>query len=313
MDRVRFAICAALAASVLASSRVSLAADGICNEAPAATIDGIPAYSMCTAAETSDVYSDDGVHTAGTASGPNWVQTAYGNGYQCTELAGRYLNFVWNVSPDWIQGDAKDICTLSLPSTLELSTTPMHGDLAVFPPNCDGASSVTGHVAVVDSVSGSKITVVQQNFAGSEEDDSSCIACYVHVLANTGTVGDAGPSGEDAGEGDAAVIQDAAADATVVDSGAPEPGDASALAHADAASINPDAATSPLWDSGGGSIDIGGESESAGAFGTGGSSAGCACSQGGGARASSNAAVGVGVLVFMLAFARRRRGAGLTP
>ena len=311
MDRVRWIICASIAGSVLASSRVSSAADGICNEAPAATIDGIPAYSMCTAAETSDVFSDDGVHTASTASGPNWVQTAYGNGYQCTELAGRYLNFVWSVSPDWIQGDAKDICTLSLPSALELSTTPMHGDLAVFPPSCDGASSVTGHVAVVDSVNGSSITVVQQNFAGSEEDDSSCISCYVHVIANKGTIADAGTQASDAGGDDAgAASHDAGTDATTV--GAPEPADTGAPEQVDAASVDSAAAgTGPIWDSGGGSVEIAGEAGSGALFGdTAAGSSGCACSEGG-AKASSNGPAGVGVLLLMLMLVavRRRRAA----
>jgi surface antigen len=159
-----------LAAAVALWGRESFADDGICDEASAATIDGIPAYAMCTVASTSDVWSNDGVHTASSpGTGSGWVQTAYGNGYQCTELAGRYMQFVWSVTPDWLNGDAKDICSLPLPSSLEITMTPVHGDLAVFPGGCDGASTTTGHVAVVNTVSASKISVVQQNVARHRE------------------------------------------------------------------------------------------------------------------------------------------------
>jgi hypothetical protein len=243
-----------LAAAVALWGRESFADDGICDEASAATIDGIPAYAMCTVASTSDVWSNDGVHTAiSPGAGSGWVQTAYGNGYQCTELAGRYMQFVWSVSPDWLNGDAKDICSLPLPSSLEITMTPVHGDLAVFPGGCDGASTTTGHVAVVNTVSASKISVVQQNVAGTGNDSTSCIACYVHAIANTGIAVDAGApdAGKDASashEPDASTESDASTmDASVAESDASEASDATALAYdAGSAPQGADAAAEPV-------------------------------------------------------------------
>jgi hypothetical protein len=300
MKRFVGIVSVSLASAALLWGRESLADDGICDEAAAATIDGIPAYAMCTAASTSDVWSNDGVHTASSpGTGSGWVQTAYGNGYQCTELAGRYMQFVWSVAPDWLNGDAKDICSLPLPSSLEITMTPVHGDLAVFPAGCDGASTTTGHVAVVNTASASKITVVQQNVAGTGNDSTSCIACYVHAIANTGAPIDAGApdAGQDASvshEPDASSESDASTiDAGPAEADASEATDATALAY-DAGGVlqRTDAAAEPVES---GATDDG--------FGSTSTSAGCALSN----VSPAGGSPALGLLLGACAAATRRR------
>jgi hypothetical protein len=166
----------------------SLVNDGICGNQPLAMIDGIAAYAMCDAALTSNVWSSTGADTANVSQGPGWVETGLGstkNGYQCTELAMRYFYFRFGVCP-WNWVDAKDMCTASLPATVVVTTAPVHGDLIVIAPGCDGAALATGHVAVVDSVSGSTVTAVQQNSGqnGTATFHVSCATCFLHAVAN---------------------------------------------------------------------------------------------------------------------------------
>ncbi len=122
---------------------------------------------MCDAALNSNVWSSTGANTAGVSEGPGWVETGVGritgnNGYQCVELVQRYFYFRFGVCP-WDWADAKDMCNATLPSTVVITTTPVHGDLIVITPGCDGAGLATGHVAVVDTLNGATVSVVQQN------------------------------------------------------------------------------------------------------------------------------------------------------
>jgi hypothetical protein len=72
--------------------------------------------------------------------------------------------------------------------------TPVHGDIMVFAPGSCGADSMTGHVAVVDVV-GTKVSAVQQNTASRTSYAASCAKCYLHVVANDGSMGAAGAGG----------------------------------------------------------------------------------------------------------------------
>lgn len=160
----------------------SSAIDTICGEAPSATLDGFPAYAFCG---NFDVYSDNGIDTQST-SGAGWVETQELYGYQCTEFALRYFRFKWSVDPAGFVGDAKDYCSAH-PTGVTETSSPIHGDLAVFTPGCGGADPTTGHVAVIDTLAPSTILVVQQNSAGSFTWPRSCVACYLHATTNSGT------------------------------------------------------------------------------------------------------------------------------
>ncbi|HEX7499572.1 MAG TPA: CHAP domain-containing protein, partial [Polyangia bacterium] len=169
------------------SSEIS---DGICGGQPLAMIDGIPAFAMCDAALNSNVWSSTGGDTASVSEGPGWVETGVGrisgkNGYQCTELAMRYFYFRFGICP-WIAVPAKDMCSETVPSTVVLTTTPVHGDLVILPPGCNGAGQESGHVAVVNTVSGSSVTVVQQNAGvnGTATFHTDCATCFIHAVAN---------------------------------------------------------------------------------------------------------------------------------
>jgi hypothetical protein len=156
------------------------AIDAVCGEAASATLDGYPAYDFCG---NFDVYSDNGVDTQSTG-GAGWVETQIGYGYQCTEWAVRYFHFKWSVShPEDFMGDAKDYCA-SHPAEVTVTTSPIHGDLAVITPGCGGADPTTGHVTAIDTLSTSNIFVVQQNPAGKFSWPRSCVACYLHAAKN---------------------------------------------------------------------------------------------------------------------------------
>ncbi len=163
-------------------------------------VDGIPAYAQC-ATTTGAIYSNNGVDTATTSGGTDWIRTQFSGGYQCTELAHRYLYFHWNVN--WIpNGDAGTWCDTTPPTTSGVvqTTTPVHGDLIVFPPGSCGADATTGHVALVDVVVNSTtVTIVEQNSAGRRNTAISCAKCFLHVSANTGSGGSGGASGTGGG------------------------------------------------------------------------------------------------------------------
>jgi MYXO-CTERM domain-containing protein len=173
---------------------------GPCNETVPTNrfIDGFPAYAQCATTQNSAIYSNNGIDTSTTAMGTDWVRTQGNGGYQCTELAHRYLLFKWKVT--WLpRGNAGVWCD-DMPtatSGVVQTTTPVHGDLMVFAPGSCGADGTTGHVAVVDTVgtAGGKLSAVQQNVASRTSYAPSCAKCFLHVVANDGSTGTAGAGG----------------------------------------------------------------------------------------------------------------------
>jgi len=157
----------------------SQAIDMICGEAPSATLDGLPVYEYCG---DFDVWTDNGVDTRSTG-GAGWTQTEGGYGYQCVEWAVRYFYFKWNVPHGWFVAYAKDMCS-SYPAGVSKTNAPVHGDLAVFTPGACGADATAGHVAAIESVAASTITVVQEHPAGTVTWNKSCVMCYLHAAAN---------------------------------------------------------------------------------------------------------------------------------
>jgi MYXO-CTERM domain-containing protein len=171
---------------------VTSAALSVCNETVPAdrNIDGFPAYEQCDAAANSAIYSNNGIDTATTAMGSDWVRTQWSGGYQCTELAHRYLHFKWQV--DWIpNGNAGEWCDETPPANSGLVQTmvPVHGDIMVLAPGSCGAAQGTGHVNVIDIVGpNDKLTAVEQNQAGRNSwYTTSCAKCFLHVVANDGS------------------------------------------------------------------------------------------------------------------------------
>jgi len=171
---------------------VTQQAANVCNETVPTNraVDGIPAYAQCTTT-TGAIYSNNGVDTDVTSGGTGWVRTQTSGGYQCTELAHRYLYFHWNVT--WLPtGNAGTWCDTAPPATSGVvqTTTPVHGDLIVFAPGSCGADATTGHVALVDVVvSATTVTIVEENSAGRRNSAVSCAKCFLHVTANTGAGG----------------------------------------------------------------------------------------------------------------------------
>jgi len=178
---------------VLGLGQQSWAAN-ICNETVPSNriIDGIPAYNQCTDSTSSPIYSNNGVDTATGSGGADWVRTQGSGGYQCTELAHRYLYFKWNVQ-SVPSGNAGVWCDGTIPNGLVKTTTPVHGDVIVFAPGSCNASAEYGHVAVVDVVNAnSTVTFVEQNNAGRRSCAISTAACFLHATANDGTSVDGG-------------------------------------------------------------------------------------------------------------------------
>ncbi len=173
--------------------------DMICSEAASATIDGIPAYEYCG---NFDVWSNNGVDTKSTSGGAGWIRTETNYGYQCAELALRYLHFRDGITTVWKGISYADEMCATHPAGVSVVLTPAHGDLMVFGAGSCGADSVAGHVAVVDTVNASTIDVVQQHPAGKVTWNTACASCFLR----------ADPPPPDAGV-DAAV--DAASDAAV--------------------------------------------------------------------------------------------------
>ena len=177
------------------------AALNVCDEVVPAnrSVDGIPAYAQCPGFETASIYSNNGVDTSTTSLGADWIRTQGSGGYQCTELAHRYLHFRWNVTSWLPRGNAGTWCDTqpTAASGVVQTTTPVHGDLIVFAPGACGADAVTGHVAVVDVVDAARaqVTVVEENRAGRRNAAQSCASCYLHVVANDGSSGAAGAGG----------------------------------------------------------------------------------------------------------------------
>ncbi len=158
-------------------------------------IDGIPAYAQCDET-TGAIWSNNGVDTSTTSLGSDWVRTQYSGGYQCTELAYRYLYFRWDI--DYRGGNGGEWCDGNLPATLVANSTPVHGDLIVFAPGSCGADPVYGHIAVVDTVNeaDAEVTFVEQNRANRRTCAIDTANCFLHVVANDGQTGTGGAGGE---------------------------------------------------------------------------------------------------------------------
>ncbi len=179
------------------------AALSVCDEVVPANrfVDGIPAYAQCAGFENAAIYSNNGVDTSTTSLGADWIRTQGSGGYQCTELAHRYLHFRWNVTSWLPRGNAGTWCDTqpTAASGVVQTTAPVHGDLIVFAPGSCGADATTGHVAVVDTVDAARaqVTVVEENRAGRRNTAQTCAACYLHVVANDGssTTGAGGATG----------------------------------------------------------------------------------------------------------------------
>ena len=186
-------------------------AANICSETVAANrmVDGIPAYAQCTATTSSAIYSNNGVDTSTTSGGTDWVRTQMSGGYQCTELAHRYLYFTWNVK-SVPNGNAGTWCDGTIPAGLEMASTPLHGDLIVFAAGSCGADATTGHVAVIDVVNtNATVTFVEQNSASRRSCANSTAACFLHATANTGVPIDGGSLDSPSADSAVASIADA--------------------------------------------------------------------------------------------------------
>lgn len=188
-------------------SSASFAVD-ICAETVPANrfIDGFPAYAQCAGASGSAIYSNNGIDTSTTNGGTGWVRTQGSGGYQCTELAHRYLHFKWNVT-SVPNGNAGVWCDGTIPSGLVKVTAPVHGDLIVLAPGSCGADGTTGHVAVVDVVNAdSTLMAIQQNVASRGRYNFTCAACFLHVAANNGALPDAGAPIDASSSGGSTVV-----------------------------------------------------------------------------------------------------------
>jgi surface antigen len=173
---------------VLAGLCRFIAAENICSEVVPANrqIDSIPAYAQCSTS-TGSVYSNNGIDTRTTSGGTGWIQTQGSGGYQCTEFAHRYLAFRWNIK-SVPNGNAGSWCANALPTGLVITTAPVHGDIIVFAPGSCGASTTSGHAAVVDVVNATTVTIVEQNGASRRSCAISCASCFLHVQANSGVL-----------------------------------------------------------------------------------------------------------------------------
>src|SRR6185369_4988013 len=178
-----------------------------CDESVPSTraVDGFPAYAQCDGIADGAIWSNNGIDTAPSSQGADWVRTQYSGGYQCTEFARRYFLFRWHI--DYQHGNAGQWCDGTLPSSLALATSPTHGDLIVFAPGSCGADSTTGHIAVVDTVdmAGKKVTIVEQNQASRRTTQQSCAKCYLHAVENDGSGGGAAAGGASSGGSGGAV------------------------------------------------------------------------------------------------------------
>jgi hypothetical protein len=281
----------------------------VCDEVVPANrfVDGIPAYAQCPGFETASIYSNNGVDTSATSLGADWIRTQGSGGYQCTELAHRYLHFRWNVTSWLPRGNAGTWCDTqpTAASGVVQTTVPVHGDLIVFAPGACGADAVTGHVAVIDVVDDARaqVTVVEENRAGRRNTAQSCASCYLHVVANDGSSGAAGAGGA-TGTGGAVGAGGATGSggATGFGGGGATAGDTGSMGTGGGAAGSPGADAGSTTAGTGGSRSVG---DVAGAPGAASREAigGCSVSRGG-ARTPSGG--GLAILTVMLVGALRR-------
>ena len=98
----------------------------------------------------------------------------YGYKYQCVELAQRYFATKLGVSPAIWYSNANEMCS-NHPSSVYKTSSPQPGDLVVF------STSSYGHVAIITSISGGTINVIEQNSSptGTNSYDTSNVLCYL--------------------------------------------------------------------------------------------------------------------------------------
>ena len=138
-----------------------------------ASIDGVGAYS--NGASQGTLFSCGGVDL-------------YDFKWQCTELARRYFATCFHAGY-WLVVDAYRMCDVAgLGTTVHMSGSgyhPVHGDLMVID---HSAASSAGHVAVIDSVSGSEASVVEENasLTGRASRSLSSARCFLHADENDG-------------------------------------------------------------------------------------------------------------------------------
>jgi hypothetical protein len=273
---------------------VSQALD-VCGETVPANryVDGLPAYSQCAETMNSAIWSNNGIDTATSSQGPDWVRTQFSGGYQCTELAWRYMHFKWNV--DYRSGNAGEWCDGRLPASLVKSTVPVHGDLIVFAPGACGADGTTGHIAVVDTVdmAGGNVAIVEENRAGRRNAKQSCATCFLHAVANDGSTTGSGGSSASGGAAGASSTGGGTAEggATSASGGTSSSGGRMNTGGAGSAGLAGAATTR------GGAVSAGGAVGNAGSSGSGGSPAAGGTSAGGNIGASGALASGGSVTV----------------
>lgn len=116
----------------------------------------------------------------------------YGDHWQCVELAQRYFAKKFETADKWPVGAAREMCDRAVAGTRVHwkgdGYTPVHGDLIVL----DGGAY--GHVAVVNTVSGGTVDVVEQNSSvdGTNTYSISKARCFIHAEKNTGGGGGGG-------------------------------------------------------------------------------------------------------------------------
>ena len=283
-------------------------AANICDETVPSNriVDGIPAYAQCTDSNNGAVYSNNGVDTAITSSGSDWMRTQGSGGYQCTELAHRYLYFKWNIK-NVPNGNAGVWCDGNIPSGLEKTTTPVHGDLIVFAPGSCGADSTTGHVAVVDVVNtNASVTFIEQNRAGRRSCAIDTAACFLHATNNNGATVDGGMADAHSIGDSLDALPDAASDSgnqagsggTTGSGGA---GGSASQTNSGGASGAGGVSGSAVASTGGsGGATTANEPSSS-------SGGGCSCHISGGSARDANARLGIIAFLALLLVSRRRR------
>ena len=110
----------------------------------------------------------------------------YGYQYQCVEYVQRYFGTIYKTQAIWY-GNAKDLCT-SHPSNVAKTSSPSAGDAVVF------GWGTYGHTAIVKSISGSTVSVVEQNASpgGLNSYSTSDVLCYLKYTGSSGSCPHAG-------------------------------------------------------------------------------------------------------------------------
>ncbi len=168
---VGYGCVAMVAAAVIACSGSDTASSteafgGTC-DAPLTSIDGVTAFG-----NGPTLYACDG----------SWE---WGARWECVELAQRYMNLHFGINPPSWGVNANGMCATH-PAGLTTHYKgdgygPVHGDLMVF------NEGTFGHVAIVDSVAGANVSVVEQNASatGRSTYGLGTEMCFVHANDNS--------------------------------------------------------------------------------------------------------------------------------